>query len=48
MAESLEQHGYEVAVLNGDVPQAQRERTIVQADIDDLRARVLGIGKHER
>ena len=28
VAESLEQHGYEVAVLNGDVPQAQRERTI--------------------
>ena len=28
VAESLEAHGYEVAVLNGDVPQAQRERTI--------------------
>jgi ATP-dependent RNA helicase DeaD len=28
VAESLERHGYEVAVLNGDVPQAQRERTI--------------------
>ena len=28
VAESLEQHGYDVAVLNGDVPQAQRERTI--------------------
>ena len=28
VAESLEQHGYEVAVLNGDIPQAQRERTI--------------------
>jgi len=28
VAESLEQHGYEVAVLNGDVPQALRERTI--------------------
>ena len=28
LAESLEQHGYDVAVLNGDVPQNQRERTI--------------------
>ncbi|MEB3264254.1 MAG: DEAD/DEAH box helicase [Synechococcus sp.] len=28
VAEFLEGHGYEVAVLNGDVPQAQRERTI--------------------
>jgi ATP-dependent RNA helicase DeaD len=28
VAESLEQKGHEVAVLNGDVPQAQRERTI--------------------
>jgi len=28
VAESLEQRGHEVAVLNGDVPQAQRERTI--------------------
>ena len=28
VAESLEQHGHDVAVLNGDVPQAQRERTI--------------------
>ena len=28
VAESLEQHGYEVAVLNGDVPQNLRERTI--------------------
>ena len=28
VAESLEQHGYDVAVLNGEVPQAQRERTI--------------------
>lgn len=28
LAESLEAHGYDVAVLNGDVPQAQRERTI--------------------
>jgi ATP-dependent RNA helicase DeaD len=28
VAESLEQHGYEVAVLNGDVPQILRERTI--------------------
>ena len=28
VAESLEQHGYDVAVLNGDVPHAQRERTI--------------------
>ncbi|MCP9849010.1 DEAD/DEAH box helicase [Cyanobium sp. Morenito 9A2] len=28
VAESLEQKGYDVAVLNGDVPQAQRERTI--------------------
>jgi ATP-dependent RNA helicase DeaD len=28
VAESLERDGYEVAVLNGDVPQAQRERTI--------------------
>ncbi len=28
VAESLEGHGYDVAVLNGDVPQAQRERTI--------------------
>ncbi len=28
VAESLEQSGYDVAVLNGDVPQAQRERTI--------------------
>ncbi|WP_216912231.1 MULTISPECIES: DEAD/DEAH box helicase [unclassified Synechococcus] len=28
VAESLEQHGYDVAVLNGDVPQTQRERTI--------------------
>ena len=28
VAESLEQHGYDVAVLNGDVPQNQRERTI--------------------
>ena len=28
VAESLEQHGYDVAVLNGDVPQSQRERTI--------------------
>lgn len=28
VAESLEQNGYDVAVLNGDVPQAQRERTI--------------------
>ncbi|MCT0225666.1 DEAD/DEAH box helicase [Synechococcus sp. CS-1328] len=28
VAEFLESHGYEVAVLNGDVPQAQRERTI--------------------
>ena len=28
VAESLEQHGYDVPVLNGDVPQAQRERTI--------------------
>ncbi len=28
VAESLERHGYDVAVLNGDVPQSQRERTI--------------------
>ena len=28
VAESLEAHGYDVAVLNGDVPQTQRERTI--------------------
>ena len=28
VAEALEAHGHEVAVLNGDVPQAQRERTI--------------------
>ncbi len=28
VSESLEAHGYDVAVLNGDVPQAQRERTI--------------------
>jgi len=28
VAESLEQSGYDVAVLNGDVPQNQRERTI--------------------
>jgi ATP-dependent RNA helicase DeaD len=28
VAESLESHGHEVAVLNGDVPQALRERTI--------------------
>ena len=28
VAEFLEEHGYEVAVLNGDVPQALRERTI--------------------
>ncbi len=28
VAESLEQHGYDVAVLNGDVPQNLRERTI--------------------
>ena len=28
VAESLEARGHEVAVLNGDVPQAQRERTI--------------------
>ena len=28
VAESLEKHGYDVAVLNGDVPQTQRERTI--------------------
>jgi ATP-dependent RNA helicase DeaD len=28
LAESLERHGYDVAVLNGDVPQSQRERTI--------------------
>ncbi|MFN6134570.1 MAG: DEAD/DEAH box helicase [Synechococcaceae cyanobacterium] len=28
VAESLEAHGYEVAVLNGEVPQAQRERTV--------------------
>jgi len=28
VAESLEQRGHAVAVLNGDVPQAQRERTI--------------------
>ncbi len=28
VAESLESHGYEVAVLNGEVPQAQRERTV--------------------
>jgi ATP-dependent RNA helicase DeaD len=28
VAESLEAHGYDVAVLNGDVPQVQRERTI--------------------
>ncbi|MEI8250582.1 MAG: DEAD/DEAH box helicase [Synechococcus sp. ELA057] len=28
VAEALEAHGYDVAVLNGDVPQAQRERTI--------------------
>jgi ATP-dependent RNA helicase DeaD len=28
VAESLEAHGYDVAVLNGDVPQSQRERTI--------------------
>jgi ATP-dependent RNA helicase DeaD len=28
VAEALESHGYDVAVLNGDVPQAQRERTI--------------------
>jgi ATP-dependent RNA helicase DeaD len=28
VAESLEQHGYEVAVLNGDIPQNLRERTI--------------------
>ncbi|MCP9917698.1 DEAD/DEAH box helicase [Cyanobium sp. ATX 6F1] len=28
VAESLEQSGYDVAVLNGDVPQTQRERTI--------------------
>jgi ATP-dependent RNA helicase DeaD len=28
IAESLERHGHDVAVLNGDVPQAQRERTI--------------------
>jgi ATP-dependent RNA helicase DeaD len=30
VAESLEGHGYDVAVLNGDVPQAQRERTIAR------------------
>ncbi len=30
VAESLEAHGYDVAVLNGDVPQAQRERTIAR------------------
>ena len=28
VAEALEGHSYDVAVLNGDVPQAQRERTI--------------------
>ena len=28
VAESLERHGYDVAVLNGDVPQAERERTV--------------------
>ncbi|MEB3351972.1 MAG: DEAD/DEAH box helicase [Cyanobacteriota bacterium] len=28
VAESLERQGHDVAVLNGDVPQAQRERTI--------------------
>ena len=28
VAEALEAHGHDVAVLNGDVPQAQRERTI--------------------
>ncbi|MEB3199090.1 MAG: DEAD/DEAH box helicase [Synechococcaceae cyanobacterium] len=28
VAESLEARGHEVAVLNGDVPQAQRERTV--------------------
>ncbi|MEB3307198.1 MAG: helicase-related protein, partial [Cyanobacteriota bacterium] len=28
VAEALEAHGYDVAVLNGDVPQVQRERTI--------------------
>ncbi len=28
VSEALEQHGYDVAVLNGDVPQAQRERTV--------------------
>ncbi len=28
VAESLEGHGYDAAVLNGDVPQAHRERTI--------------------
>jgi len=28
VTEALEQHGYDVAVLNGDVPQSQRERTV--------------------
>jgi ATP-dependent RNA helicase DeaD len=28
VAEALEEHGYDVAVLNGDVPQTLRERTI--------------------
>jgi len=28
VSEALEQHGYDVAVLNGDVPQNQRERTV--------------------
>ena len=28
VSEALEQHGYDVAVLNGDVPQSQRERTV--------------------
>ncbi len=28
VSEALEQQGYDVAVLNGDVPQAQRERTV--------------------
>jgi ATP-dependent RNA helicase DeaD len=37
VAESLEAHGYDVAVLNGDVPQAQRERTIERLKSGQLR-----------
>ncbi|MFO7628954.1 MAG: DEAD/DEAH box helicase [Prochlorococcaceae cyanobacterium] len=40
VSEALEQAGYDVAVLNGDVPQAQRERTIER--LRDGRVNILG------